>query len=192
MAQALQAGPRPKQRIHDGISRHRAGLVVDGFAEEVLAGLFRRAKIPAHQGGGQAAVHLLRERRAHIVGAQPSFHMPDRDVRIERGQGRTQDRRRVALHQDRVGAGHSNPGVDGREDAGGEVSQALARLHEVQVDIGAEAKDRQGLIQHLAMLGGDNEHGANGLRLQQLKIERSHLDAFGTGADNQGDGAHEV
>ena len=42
------------------------------------------------------------------------------------------------------------------------------------------------------MLGGHHEYGANFLRLQELKVERRHLDAFRTGANNQGDGTHEV
>jgi hypothetical protein len=42
------------------------------------------------------------------------------------------------------------------------------------------------------MLGSHNEYRANFLRLQQLKIERRHLDAFGTGANNQGDSTHVV
>jgi hypothetical protein len=82
--------------------------------------------------------------------------------------------------------------VDGREHARGEVRQALAGLHEVQVHIWAEAKDGERLVEHLTMLGCHNEHWANFLRLQQLKIERRHLDAFGTGANNQGDSTHVV
>jgi hypothetical protein len=73
-----------------------------------------------------------------------------------------------------------------RQDAGGDVGEVLAGTHEVEIDLGGDAEDRQHLIEHLPVLGGDADaDGEVVRRLAELGDERSHLDGFGPGAEDE-------
>ena len=70
------------------------------------------------------------------------------------------------------------------QDRGGDIGQVLPRLHDVQIDIGHDAEQRQNLIQHLPVLAGDADmHLQAGGGLQGLD-DRRHLDGFRPGPKN--------
>jgi hypothetical protein len=117
--------------------------------------------------------------------------MADRDPGVERRQRRAEHRGGVPLDQHEVGAVRAQPSADRGEDPAGQFGQGLPRLHQVEVMIGPEAEVGERLVEHLPVLGGREEHGAEpGGRAQRL-VDRSHLDGFGAGADDEGDGAHQ-
>ena len=86
--------------------------------------------------------------------------MSDRDTRVERGQGRPEDGRGVALDEDDIGVMAIEPAADRGDDAAGQLRQRLPRPHEVEVVVGLEAEGAERLVEHLAMLRGGHQDRA--------------------------------
>ena len=96
--------------------------------------------------------------------------MPDRDARVEGGQGGAQHGRGIPLDEHDVGVMAVQPAAHGGHDATGELGQGLAWLHEVEVMVGFQPERPKRLIEHLPMLGGGDQYRAELRRLAQGEV----------------------
>jgi hypothetical protein len=90
-----------------------------------------------------------------IPGAQTSLNMAYRYLPVEGSQRRTQYRRRISLQQYQGRAVMAQVMVHRVNGAGGEASQRLVRLHELQIPMRGDTEDREYLVEHLPMLSCD-------------------------------------
>ncbi len=68
--------------------------------------------------------------------------------------------------------------------------ERLARLHQVEIDIGRESGDRQHLIEQAAMLRGDaGAHGRGRAAASSARDDGKKLDRLGAGAEDEEDAA---
>ena len=61
-----------------------------------------------------------------------------------------------------------------------------AVVHQVEIDVGHDARDFQDLVEHLAVLAGDGYDTVKELRLVQCGNDRGHLDGLGPSAEDRG------
>jgi hypothetical protein len=69
------------------------------------------------------------------------------------------------------------------QDGTCDISQILARFHDVQIEIGLNFKQAKNLIQHFAVLGGDAHPCLYTLRASQRMNERGHFYGFWASAE---------
>src|SRR5262249_57821365 len=92
-------------------------------------------------------------------------------------------RRRVALADD-PGWLHPIQGLSYRHDAArAQIVQSLARLHEIEIDVGNDPGDLQDLVEHLAMLGRDANGDVNRRFARQALDDRVELDGSRPGTE---------
>ena len=137
--------------------------------------------------GDEPAVHLLRPRRIDVAGAQAGFDMRHRDLVIKGGERAGEGRRRVALHDDPLGAPAVEHPGDPRQHRPGQVGEILVRSHDVEVPIRLQLEQFEKLRQHLAMLSGDADLAFELGPRRQFADHRRELDRFGSGAEDEQD-----
>ena len=113
--------------------------------------------------GGDAprdlAVHLLGPGAVDVVGAQSGLDVAHGNLLVEGGQGGGRGGGGVAVDEDDVGLALFQHVAHAGEHAGRDVVEVLPLLHDVQVVVGADVKDTEHLVQHLAVLAGDADDG---------------------------------
>ena len=171
------AGEARRQRVQSGGQRglcgdpvaHRQQCVDDGIARDVDRGA---GHVFGAQGGGglrcggevqvgdhpgHLAVRLFRPWGVDVAAAQPRLDMADRDLAEISGERRDHRGQRVAVDQDAIGPPRVQRRAELGEDARRQHVERLARLHQVKIDVGDDAEDRQNLVEQLAMLRGDRD-----------------------------------
>ena len=104
-------------------------------------------------------VHLLWKWGAHIPGAQPRLHVPNRNPGIESRQRPAQRGGGIALHQNHIRFLAAQYGGQLQEHRAGRFGQRLAAAHDVQIVVRRDLKYAQNLVQHLPVLGRDANPG---------------------------------
>jgi hypothetical protein len=135
-------------------------------------------EMPARQRRGHAAVHLLEERRAPREPVQETrLDVSDRDARVERGQGRPEDGRGVALDEDDIGVmairASRRPAVATRPVSSGNVWPGRMRSRSWSA---LRPKAPSALVEHLAMLRGGHQDRAKLRGVPQREVNRGQLD----------------
>ena len=124
-----------------------------------------------------APVDLLRERIEAIRGPQPGLDVANRHPRVEARERRRHRRGGVALDDGEVrahlGEHFRYPG----DGASGQIRKRLTRLHQAEIDLGAQLERADHLVEHLAVLAGDAAHYREsvGFTLERLD-DRRQLD----------------
>lgn len=95
----------------------------------------------------------------HVPCPEAGFDVTDGDLVVEGGDSGSEDGGGIALDEDGIGFLLDAPLGHGGDDAASEVSEGLAWLHEVEIELGMDPEDGQGLVEHLPMLGGGQEDG---------------------------------
>jgi hypothetical protein len=151
----------------------------------MFAGGGRGREMQVADGIGQLAIDLFREGLVLVPSAQAGFDVGNFDALIESRQRTHQRRRRIALHQHPVGFFLRKHAVELHECAGGDLGQRLICRHQIQVVIRRDGKEREHLIEHLAVLSRDADHAREfaGMLAQRLD-DRGHLDGFGARAED--------
>ena len=113
--------------------------------------------------------------------------MADRDLAVI-GRERTDHRGRgVALDDHAVGLFGVHHVAQAGEQPRGEAVERLARLHQIEIDVGGEPCDREHLVEQPAMLRGDaGAHVEPGHRLERSD-DREEFDRFWPGAEDDED-----
>ena len=106
--------------------------------------------------------------------------MEDGDALIEGSQGSSKAAGGVSLDDDAVGPRLLNDACDALNDPGRDAVQLLARGQDVEIVVGPHAEHLVHLIEHLAMLSGDGDHGNEMGGVQEASDEGSHFDGLGT------------
>jgi hypothetical protein len=101
------------------------------------------------------AIHLLGKRLRHVAGAEPGFHVTDRNARIKRGQRAAECAGGIALNQRHIGLLGFEDSFKRRQNAGGGLKQGLARQYEIQIAIRPDVEYGQHFVEHTTMLTGD-------------------------------------
>jgi hypothetical protein len=93
------AGELHGEGVDGGAAGEHDALGVDLLGDEARRGAGGGGEVQRGQRPDQPAVHLLRERRTHVVGAQSGLDVADRDLAIEACECGVQRRGGVALHE---------------------------------------------------------------------------------------------
>lgn len=184
----LQPGHDRQQGVDDGVTGDKNGGGVNPFALQVGAGRFGGRKVQVGNGAGDFAVDFFGERRVLVARAQARFNMTHRYAGVVRSQAGGQGCGGVAMHQHQIRLLCSQHPLEAGQNAAAQVVQILTGLHDVQVMLGRDVKQMENLVQHLAVLGRDADHGF-AVRCSGLKAfdQGSHLDGLGAGAKDDED-----
>ena len=144
------------QRIDHRVADH-VHVVRDAFAGQVLCRPGRRGEVPAGDDARRSPVHLLGERELEIVRAETRLDVGDRDVSMERGDGRRKRARGIALHDDRLRAVFVELLTDPADGAAQQVVERLARAHELQVLIEFDPEQVEHGIDELHVLARSDD-----------------------------------
>lgn len=178
---------------HGGAQGVDAGVAGDpdlrlrlALAEQVLLAGLRRGEVVLADDVHGLAVELLRPGAVDVVRAQARLDMPHGNLQVEARERRGKAGRSVPVDQDHVGPLVLEDGLELDQHVTRHVEQRLARLHDRQIVVGSHVEDAQHLVEHLAVLAGNRDHGLEltGARLQ-LVDERAHLDCLRAGAENE-------
>jgi hypothetical protein len=112
------------------------------------------------------------------MGTQSRFHVPDRDAAIEGRESCYHDGRRIALHQDQVKFACFEEGVKLGKNPAAQPRERLVRDHDVKILVHPDIKEREDLMDHLAVLAGADYDGFGPILLLERPDDRSHFDAF--------------
>ena len=176
--------PDQADGVDDGVAAQCDVFRRYAFGEQVAAGLHRRREMPARQTRDHGAVDFFRERAVGITGAQSGFDVCHRDALVKGCQRSGKRCRGVALHHHHVGSVLLVGEGQVFDQAGGEFRQGLVLAHQVQVDVGLEAKTRQRLVQHLAVLPGGAAEQLDTVQVARRLDHGRELDDFRPGAKN--------
>ncbi len=182
------AGPeqRVDARVAGDVDARRRGVL----RQQRRARGLGRGEMEVRDRADDPAVHLLGKGRVLIPGPQAGLHVRHLDPVVVGPQGRRHGRGGVALHQDPVRPDGVQHRLKGLQRQGGQPGQGLIVAHHRQVVIGPEAEEAQHLVQHVAMLAGDADHGLEVRRLGERPDHRGCLDDLGSCADDGQDLLH--
>jgi hypothetical protein len=111
---------------------------------------------------------------------------------MERSQGAEKRSARVALDVHDIGFSVPINGFERSQNPCRGRSQRLARCHRVEIVIRLNAKSREDLIEHLAMLSGNCDSNRKFLRPRfHVEYDGAQLDCFRAGAKDK-EGFHHV
>jgi hypothetical protein len=127
----------------------------------------------------EAPVGLLREGRGDVARPQSGLDVENRLLVVEGRQGGGEGRRRVALDGDRIRGEPPDRLVGSLEGPRRHLGERLPGLVDVEVQIGLDVEEGMDLIEHFAMLPGDNDAGVESGILCEGLHERRHLDGLG-------------
>src|SRR2546430_3437997 len=151
------------------------------LAHEFLASKRGRGEVKRGQLRREAAVGFLWERIEQVMTPQTSLNVADGNVQIKGGECGGKNGGRIALYQEEIWLQVAQSVLHHVEYPCIEVCQGLLRTHEVEVHIRANLKERQNLVEHLAMLRRGDDDGFYGVRLCLQRVDNgSHLNGLGT------------
>src|SRR5262249_26653932 len=114
-----------------------------------------------------------------IEGAQAGLHMSDRYVLVERGEGASETRGGITLHDDAVGLLAHDGVMETFERGPSHMGKILVALHDVQGDVWLNARRLHHLVEHLAVLPGDDDEGREAIAASlRLEDHRRELDSL--------------
>ena len=132
-------------------------------------------------------------RKANLTGANLAgarLDMADCDLMVITDKRPTQGRGRIPLHQDDLRPLLLEQPIETCDRAFSHLRQALVGCHDIQVMGRGDAKDLEGLIQHIPMLSADTDDGREVSRAPlELTDHRSQLDDLWPGAHDRHDRA---
>ena len=170
--------------VDDGVAALRDVFRRNAFSEQVAGGLAGGREMPARQTRDHGAVDFFRKGAVRVARAQSGFHVCHGDALVEGRQRTCKGRGGVTLHDHHVrpvllvGVGQAF------DQSGGEFRQGLVVAHQAQVDVGLEAKTRQRLVQHLAVLPGRAAEQFDAIEVARRLDHGRELDDFWPGAKN--------
>ena len=115
--------------------------------------------------------------------------MTDGNLAVIGCQARGEGRGRVAVDEDQVRGSLGENLVQTLDQPRCEPCQILSRPHDIEIDVGLDLEEGEHLVEHLAMLRGDDYRRPKGRFREcvgtQFMDDRGHLDRFGPCAKNQ-------
>jgi hypothetical protein len=183
----LDSASNLQQSIDHWIPGHEDGCCINAFVQQRLSVAFGRGEMPACQPRRQDAVHLFGKRRANVSRSQTCLHVPDGNVLVKRSEGRAERRCCISLHEHRVGLQPSDHGSQPVDNPRRQTGEGLPGLHQIQIDVWSDPAQLQNLIEHFAMLSGDDDLRIEVRMCIQSLNQRRHLDRFRTRPECQHD-----
>ena len=188
----LDLGQGEEQGIDDGIACDDNGFRGNPLVEQIPAIGGGWGEMQGGEAGGQHPVEFLRPGGLQVSGAEPGLDMADGDMMVERRQGGGEDRRGIALNQDKVGFLLLQIAIQRRDGAGCEAGQGLVPLHEVEIHIRDNAENVENLVQHVTVLGRHAYPAADLRGFAEGQNHRGQFDGFRSCSENDGDGLFHV
>ena len=173
-----------QQRVDHRVAGDEDPGRVLALGDQVLARLGGGGEMPGGDIAGDQPVQLLGEGAVDIVTAQPRLDMGHRNALVERRQCRGHGGGGVALHHDDVGLRLVEHLGHAEQHLGGYVEQRLARRHDIEIVIHRHAGQRDHLVDHLAVLGGDADLGVEMRALQRRLRHGEAFQGLRTGAED--------
>ncbi len=137
--------------------------------------------------GRQPAVDLLGIWRVHITGPEARLQVRHRDLVIEGGQRSDEGGCGVTLHHHQIGLLFGDELVQPRQGPLRHTGEGLAVAADIEIVVRNQAEEVKHLVEHAAMLAGDDDPGLEVRGVLQGQDQRSHLDGFGPGTEDNHD-----
>ena len=184
---------RGRESVDTGVAGDPYAGGVLALGEQVRPGGLRGREVPTRHHVHRLAVELLGPGAVEVVRTQARLDVAHRYLEVEGRERGGEARGGVAVHEHAVGALRLENRLEPLQHARGHVEQRLAGPHDGEVVVRDHAEDAQHLVEHLAVLPGDGDHGLElvGTRLEYVH-ERAHLDGLRTGAEDQHNFPHEI
>ncbi len=121
-----------------------------------------------------------------VAAAQSSFDVPDTKLAEEPSQRAGEGRGGIALHKDRIGSGFLESRFEARKRAGHDLSESLAVLHDVEVQVRRQVEYLADLFEHLTVLTGRQQERLELFAPAQLIVHGRELNRFRAGSEHHG------
>ena len=180
------------QRVDSRVARHEDRFRLFVLPQQILSRLLCRRKMVLRNHADRLPVKFLRKRRIQLIGAQPRLHVSHRNLHIKAGQRGGEGRRRVAMHQHKVGFRLGQHVFQLLHHAGGDVKKRLSVLHDRQIVIRRDVKRAEHLIEHLSVLSGHAAERPDVFSRPQLLNQRTHFNGLRPRAEDQHDRFHSL
>ena len=138
---------------------------VDAFLQKMVTGSGCWCEMPLCQSRTENAVDFLWKRQIALARSQTSFNVSNRYLVIKGRQCPSQCGGGITLNHDAIRFGDLEIVIKPAQASGHDMHQVLIRTHDVQIHIGLQAKRIHHLIQHILVLTGPNDVGAESLGL---------------------------
>ena len=168
------------QRVDHRIARDMDAIGRDILTEQCLARGRRRGAVQRGETAHDAAVHLLWPWLVDIAAAESRLDMADGNPAVISRDCARHHRGRIALHHHPIGPFVVQHLADLYQRTRRQRVERLARRHQVEIVVGSNVRDRQDLIEHLAVLCR-NAHPTVEPRIGIERVDQwEQLDRFGT------------
>lgn len=176
-----------QQRVHHGVSGDEDFFRGDVLAQQVVAGAGRGREGQLGEVVDEAAVHLLGEGVVGVAGSQAGLDVSHRDAGVVGGERGGERGGGVAVDEGHVEALGREGRLQPPDRLRGHRRERLPGLHYFEVFVGREVEDFQHLVEHGAVLAGDDEAVVELLSALELQHHGGHLDRLGPGAEYAAD-----
>ena len=183
----LDPGPRGLQRVDDGVAGDEDLRLRDILEMQHLRRARRRGEMLVRDLGDDLAVHLFRPGFVDVAAAQARLDMRDGDAAVKGGERADHGAGRVALHDDAIGPGAVVDIAKRQQKPRGQFVERLVRLHDVEIEILRDLRQREDRVEQVAMLGRHANRAAQILPRLKLVDEGEELQRLGAGADDDED-----
>ena len=176
-----------QERVDDGVTRDADGLRVGVLAQQVVPTGGGGTQMQCGHLADEPPVGLLREGRGDITGAQAGLDVEDGDLVVEGCERGGEGRGGVALDHDGVGAMCLDRPTHSLQGTVGDLGEGLSRGVDVEVVVGDDPEELVDLVEHLAVLSGDDDDGVEALVVAHGRYQGGELDRLRAGAVDEHD-----
>ncbi len=173
-----------KQSVDNCIAGNEDTAVGYALREEVGAGLEGGCEVDISDCGGKPAVNFFGPGGELVMGAQTRLHVADLDFGVVSGKAGGERGSGVAVNEDNVGHPLLIHLAHAKQDVASNVREILVGLHDVKVEIWANIKEFEHLIEHLAVLSSYADFNFEGTISGDGLNYWGHFDGFRSGSKN--------
>ena len=174
---------RQLQRVYGSISGNENGRLYV-FPLQVFRIVDGRGKMNVGQYAYQPPVGLFRIGGLQVKAAQARFYVADGDMVIKSCQSCSKGGGSVTMDQNNVRLHLAEHLFQSQHGLAGDGRQRLLFFHDIQIKLRVNIKNRQHLVQHLPVLGGNAHQSFDLFSAFQLFHQRAHLVGLRTGAED--------
>jgi hypothetical protein len=150
-----------QQGVYDRVAGKKDPGRGNAFSQKPLPGKLSGGEVQVGHYGYQPAIDLLGKWLKAIIRAEACLYVPEWHFVVKCSEAGHESGCGVALRQRYGGLNILKYGLQPCQSADGDLSQALALLHDVQIVVRVDVKCLEHLVQLGAVLCGHGDHGFN-------------------------------
>lgn len=176
-----------QEGVDDRVSGDTDDLGIGALSQEVVPAAGGRTQVQRGHLADETPVGLLGEGRGDVAGAQAGLNVKNRDLVVEGGERRGEGGGGISLDHDGIGPVGLDRPPHPLQGAVGDLGEGLSRRVDVEVVVGHDAEEVVDLVEHLAVLSGDDHDRVEALVVAHGGHQGSKLDRLRAGAVDEHD-----